>query len=147
MQINCTTIRAMMWGRRVFAKSGTKARIGFEVSIICGAYWRLCFRWIDSTVPLLLKPEFSGLWLHYVAVQPGLCQTWSEVPKTGLLTAGSYGSDCFMLLSINALMVNIFLNYKNQYTCTFMIHIQTSSDWNFILSEYCSYKNQCCFEI
>ena len=31
---------------------------------------RLCFRYIDSTIPLL----------------PGLCQTWSETPKTCFLT-------------------------------------------------------------
>ena len=33
---------------------------------------RLCFRYSDSTIPLLLKSVFS------VLVQAGLCQTWSE---------------------------------------------------------------------
>ena len=39
---------------------------------------------IDSAVPLLLKPLdiFCS-----VAVQPGLCRTWSETPKTGFLTS------------------------------------------------------------
>ena len=46
---------------------------------------RLCFRYMDSTVPLLPKSEISCLWLSSVAVQPGLCQTWSETPKTGFL--------------------------------------------------------------
>ena len=41
---------------------------------------RLCFRYIDTTIPLLSKSEIS------VAVQPGLCRIWSETPKTGFLT-------------------------------------------------------------
>ena len=46
----------------------------------------LCFRYIDSTIPLLTKYEISSLQPSCVAVQPGLCGTWSETPKTGLLT-------------------------------------------------------------
>ena len=45
----------------------------------------LCFRFIDSTIPLLPKSEISNLWPSSVAVQPGLCGTWSETPKTGFL--------------------------------------------------------------
>ena len=33
---------------------------------------RLCFRYIDSTIPLLSKSEISSLLPSYVAVQPGL---------------------------------------------------------------------------
>ena len=54
---------------------------------------RLCFRYKDSTIsllcrgiPLLPKYEVSSLWPSPVAIQPGLCQTWSETPKTGFLT-------------------------------------------------------------
>ena len=47
---------------------------------------RLCFRYIDSTIPPLPKSEISSLLSSCVAVQPGLCQTWSETPKTGFLT-------------------------------------------------------------
>ena len=46
---------------------------------------RLCFRYIDSTIPLLSKSEISSLYTSSVAVQPGLCQTWSQTPKTGFL--------------------------------------------------------------
>ena len=46
---------------------------------------RLCFRYTDSTIPLLSKSEISSLWSSSVAVQPGLCGTWSETPKTGFL--------------------------------------------------------------
>ena len=46
----------------------------------------LCFRYIDSTIPLLHKSEISRLKLCSVVVQLGLCVTWSETPKTGFLT-------------------------------------------------------------
>ena len=46
----------------------------------------LCFRYTDSTIPLLSKSEISSLKASSVAVQPGLCQTWSETLKTGFLT-------------------------------------------------------------
>ena len=48
---------------------------------------RLCFRYSDSTIPLLLKSEISSFYLSSVAAQAGLCQTWSETPKTGFLTS------------------------------------------------------------
>ena len=38
---------------------------------------RLCFRYTDSTIPLLSKSEISSLQPSSVAVQPGLCRTWS----------------------------------------------------------------------
>ena len=47
---------------------------------------RLCFRYIDSIIPLLPKSEISSIWPSSVAVQAGLCRTWSETPKTGFLT-------------------------------------------------------------
>ena len=46
----------------------------------------LCFRYKDSTIPLLSKSKISSFYSSYVAVQPGLCRTWSETPKTGFLT-------------------------------------------------------------
>ena len=47
---------------------------------------RLCFPYIDSTISLLSKSEISSIKPSSVAVQPGLCRTWSETPKTGFLT-------------------------------------------------------------
>ena len=47
---------------------------------------RLCFRYTDSTTPLLPKYEISGLQPSSVVVQSGLCRTWLETPKTGFLT-------------------------------------------------------------
>ena len=53
---------------------------------------RLCFRYKNSTIPLLPKSEISRLYPSSVAVQPGLCRTWSETPKTGFLrTRLNYG--------------------------------------------------------
>ena len=55
---------------------------------------RLCFRYIDSTIPLLSKSEIASLYSSSVAVQPSLCRTWSETPKTGFLTTRlKYQSD------------------------------------------------------
>ena len=39
---------------------------------------RLCFRYLDSMIPLLSKSEISSLCPSSVAVQPGLCRTRSE---------------------------------------------------------------------
>ena len=47
---------------------------------------RLCFCFTDSTIPLLSTSEISSLSPSSAAVQPGLCGTWSETPKTGFLT-------------------------------------------------------------
>ena len=38
----------------------------------------LCFRYIESTIPLLSKSEISSLQPSSVAAQPGLCRTRSE---------------------------------------------------------------------
>ena len=46
---------------------------------------RLCSRYTDSTIPLLPISEISSLKPSSVAVQPGLCGTWSETPKIGFL--------------------------------------------------------------
>ena len=42
---------------------------------------RLCFHNTDSEIPLPVIIKLSS-----VTAQPGLCQTWSENPKTGFLT-------------------------------------------------------------
>ena len=47
---------------------------------------RLCFRYTESTIPLLPKSKISSMKPSSVAVQPGLCRTCSETPKTGFLT-------------------------------------------------------------
>ena len=39
---------------------------------------RLCFRYSDSTMPLLSKSKISSLWPSSVTVQAGLCRACSE---------------------------------------------------------------------
>ena len=51
---------------------------------------RLCFRYTDSTIPLLLKSEISSFYLASLTVQPGLCWTCS---KTTLLVFPRGGSN------------------------------------------------------
>ena len=51
---------------------------------------RLCFRFTDSTVPLLPKSEISSLSPSSVTVQPDLCQTWSETRRPVFSERGSY---------------------------------------------------------
>ena len=53
---------------------------------------RLSFLYIDGTIPQLPKSKISSLKLSFVAVQPGMCLTWSETPKTGFLTKGLISS-------------------------------------------------------
>ena len=55
---------------------------------LCGdrtADQRLCFRYLDSTNPVLPKSEISSLYPSSMVVQPGLCRTRSETPMTGFL--------------------------------------------------------------
>ena len=55
---------------------------------------RLCFRYLDSTIPLLAKSKISSFWPSPVAVQPGLCQTWSESTLLVFLCRGSFDFLC-----------------------------------------------------
>ena len=51
---------------------------------------RLCFPCIESTIPLLSKPEISSLYQSFVAVQPGLCRTRSETRTFVFSRRGSF---------------------------------------------------------
>ena len=64
---------------------------------LCGnpeADQRLCFRYIAITIPLLHKYKIPHIQPYSVVVQPGLCGTWSETPKTGFLTTITKTSPC-----------------------------------------------------
>ena len=59
----------------------------------------LCFRYIDSTFPLLHESKISSLWSSSVVVQSGLCQAWSETrrqvfPQQGSVTEAIFCSTC-----------------------------------------------------
>ena len=60
-------------------------QISFVVTVQL-ADQRLCFHYIDSTIPLLPKSKISSLLPSSVAVQPGLCRTWLETLKACFLT-------------------------------------------------------------
>ena len=53
---------------------------------------RLCFRYSDSTIPLLHVPnsKISSFYLFSVLVQLGLCQTCSETTLLVFLQGGSF---------------------------------------------------------
>ena len=51
---------------------------------------RLCFRYSDSTIPLLLKSEISSFLLFSMLVQLGLCQTCSETTLLVFPRGGSF---------------------------------------------------------
>ena len=51
---------------------------------------RLYFRYLASTIPLLLKSEISSFWLFSMLVQAGLCRTCSETTLLVLPRGGSF---------------------------------------------------------
>ena len=53
---------------------------------------RLCFRYSDSTTPLLLKSKISSFYLFSVLVQLSLCRTCSETTLLVFPRGGSYDS-------------------------------------------------------
>ena len=71
----------------------------------CEADQRLCFCYTNSTIPLLSEFEISSLKPFSVAVQPGLCQTWSGIPKTGFHTM-RLKCNCLLMWDISFLFQN-----------------------------------------
>ena len=65
----------------------------------CEADQRLCFRYTDSTIPLLSKSKISSLYPSSVAEQLSLCRTWSE-PK--LLVFSHTGSNMIFLRTVSS---------------------------------------------
>ena len=59
---------------------------------------RLCFRYSDSTFPLLLKSEISSFYLFSVLVQVGLCRTCSETTLLVFPRGGSFLTDPAMVV-------------------------------------------------
>ena len=61
---------------------------------------RLCFRYLDSTIPVLLKSKISSFKLFSVTVQAGLCRTWSETTLLVFPRGGSYYLNALKWLDI-----------------------------------------------
>ena len=60
-----------------------------QLSSNCKADQRLCFRYTDSTIPLLSKSKISSLLPSSVTVQPGLCRISLEPNFLDFLRTGS----------------------------------------------------------
>ena len=58
-----------------------------QCSNYCTAYQHLCFHYTDSTIPLPLKSKISSFYPFSVFFKAGLCQTWSETPKTSFIVS------------------------------------------------------------
>ena len=67
----------------------------------CTADQRLCFRYINSTIPLLPKYEISSHLSSFVTVQPGLCRTWSKPRRQVFSRRGSCITHEKITLSFN----------------------------------------------
>ena len=77
----------------------------------CEADQRLCFRYSDSTIPLLLKSKISSFWLFSVLVQVGLCRTYLETTLLVFPRGGSYIDE---LLYADDIDKNVS-SYKQQF--------------------------------
>ena len=86
----------------------------------CTADQRLGFRYMDSTIPLLLKSEIPSFKPSSLTAKAGLCRTWSETPKTGFLSLRLYCSRvCFS---------NIFWSYfGNNMSCVMKKPVSSDS--------------------
>ena len=74
----------------------------------------LCFRYTDSTLPLLPKSEISSFWPASVLVQLGLCQTCSETTLLVFPRGSSYVdvlSEYFLVYSNVAIDPTIFFHH------------------------------------
>ena len=58
----------------IFKNKGADQLLGYHASDR-----RLCFRYLNSTIPLLPKSEISSFKPSSVAVQPSLCQVFSRL--------------------------------------------------------------------
>ena len=71
----------------------------------------LCFRYTDSTIPLLPKSEIPRFYPFSMTVQTGLCRTWSETTLLVFPRGGSYLSTLVIsLLAVGWLVFYISHN-------------------------------------
>ena len=117
----------------------------------CAAEQRLCFRNTDRQLPLLFKSKISSLLLSSLTVQPGLCRTWSETPKTGFLTTRLlYDKHVFnainlmiFYLSIRVLRFEIPSVYSEGDT--YEVHVHYSAYCSMPSKSHCQRQNDLSF--
>ena len=90
---------------------------------------RLCFRYMDSTIPLLLKSEISSFCPASVTAQPDLCWTFSE---TTLLVSSQVGSFHYLCRNTGFLASISFNSSVTEsslltYFSTYSDHLSTST--------------------
>ena len=61
---------------------------------------RHCFRYSDSTFPLLVKSEISSFMLFSVLVQVGLCRTCSETTLLVFPRGGSFNENLLTVICV-----------------------------------------------
>ena len=76
----------------------------------------------DQRLPLFPKYKISSFWISSVAVQPGLCGTWSETPKTGFLTTRFNSVQCFSLLLVIDVNFYTVFTWPLGYKTFFMLN-------------------------
>ena len=87
----------------------------------CAADQRLCFRHIDSTIPLPFKSEILSLLLSSVAVQPCLCRTWSETRKLFSHNEAHF----YTISAVNLNMLMRLHNYTSSSVCVSFAQIKS----------------------
>ena len=84
----------------------------------CEADQRLCFRYTDSTIPLLFKSKISSLLPSSVLVQLSLCRTCSETTLLVFPRGGSFEWVIYCrLMTIGTIhhALKCFFNTNKQY--------------------------------
>ena len=71
----------------------------------CEADQRLCFRYKDSTIPLLSKSKISSFSLSSVLVQIALCQTWPEPKIVVCVFHAQAQMSCYILNGANRMAI------------------------------------------
>ena len=80
----CSIIWALLWENRLFAYAKTKTQISFALTAKLISAFVFATRIVQSLY--YQNPKFQDSSPSSVTAQLGLCQTWSETPKTGFLT-------------------------------------------------------------
>ena len=93
---------------------------------------RLCFRYTDSTIPVLSNCGFPSQQPSSVTVQPGLCRTWSETPKTAFLGTrliSKWGSKWCLQRVVMLRVMDVWLLLRLWWTVVFPKPIYPPHVW------------------